>query len=60
VRKWAYPAAASPKIVFNPSGSSEMEAISTLNRNRMELESIIVAFILLCIVKFIVFFRKKE
>ena len=60
VRKWAYPAASSPKVVFNPSGSSELEPIKTLNRYRIEIELIYLAFILLCIFKFIVFFKKKE
>ena len=60
VRKWAYPAAAKPNADYNGSGNPEQEAIYTLNYNRMSLEILLVVFILLCIIKFLVFYNKKE
>ena len=45
---------------YNGSGNPEQEAIFTLNYNRMSLEILLVVFILLCIIKFLVFYNKKE
>lgn len=59
VRKWARPAALSG-AVFNPAGSPERESISTLNRQRLLLESFIGVFLLLCIIKGLVFRKKKQ
>ena len=59
VRKWAYPAAHT-RADFLGSGNSELEVISALNNNRISLELVLVAFILLCLAKFRVFYRKKE
>jgi hypothetical protein len=60
VRKWARPKVLDPDVRFNRHGSAELESIAALNRQRVDLEGFIVVFILLCIVKFIVFYRKKE
>lgn len=60
VRKWAFPAASKPNVDYNGSGNPEQEAIFTLNYNRMSLEILLVVFILLCIIKFLVFYNKKE
>lgn len=60
VRKWARPKVMSSDVEFNAIGSSELESIDALNRQRVYLEGFWVVFILLCIVKFVVFFRKKE
>ncbi|MBR5033889.1 MAG: DoxX family protein [Bacteroidales bacterium] len=60
VRKWAYPAASKPNADYKGSGNPEQETIFTLNYNRMSLEILLVVFILLCIVKFLVFYNKKE
>lgn len=60
VRKWARFKALSSKVDFNRHGSAELESIAAINRQRVDLEGFLVVFILLCIVKFIVFYKKKE
>lgn len=60
VRKWARSAASKENVQFSPTGDSEMEVLHTLNRQRVSLELLIFAFIVFCLIKFIVFFRKRE
>ncbi len=60
VRKWASAAAHRPGVDFNPGDDAEMEVLNTLNRQRISGEVLIFIFMLLSLVKFAVFFGKRE
>ncbi len=60
VRKWAFTAANQDNVKFNAENDAEMELLKTLNRQRVAIELLIFIFIVLCIVKFAVFFKKRE
>ena len=60
VRKWARPNALSPKTDFGGGEDPELILLESLNRRRGAYESSLAGFILLCLLKFILFFRKRE
>ena len=60
MRKWASAAAHRPGVDFNPGDDAEMEVLNTLNRQRISVELLIFIFMLLSLVKFAVFFGKRE
>lgn len=60
VRKWAFTAANQDNVNFNAENDAEMELLKTLNRQRVAIELLIFIFIVLCLAKFAVFFKKRE
>lgn len=60
VRKWTYFFASREHVGFCGGQDPEMTLLMTLNRQRMSVEIAAVLFILLCLAKFIVFYKKKE
>ncbi|MBP5505632.1 MAG: hypothetical protein J6X89_05980 [Bacteroidales bacterium] len=60
IRKWPYVRAASESVNFCGDQDPELTLLMTVNRQRMSLGIVLVAFILLCLAKFRVFYKKKE
>lgn len=60
VRKWALPAVARSGPEFYSPGDTEMELLRTLRHQRVTMELLLVAFLALCLLKYIVFYRFKE
>ena len=60
IRKWTAFRAMRQTDGFCGQEDPEFILLMTLNRQRMSMETVVVVFILLCLAKFIVFFRKKE
>ena len=60
VRKWASAAANRESAKYNPESDPEMEVLRTLNRQRISIELLIFIFLMLSLVKFAVFFKKRE
>ena len=60
VRKWALPNALRARTDFGGGEDPEMILLESLNRERGIYVASFVLFLLLCIIKFVVFFRKRE
>lgn len=60
IRKWTFFRANRQVIDFCGQEDPEFTLLMTLNRQRMSVEIAVVLFILLCLAKFIVFYKKKE
>ncbi len=60
VRKWACSSALSDKADFGQGEDPELILLEALNRRRGAYATVLAGFILLCLLKFILFFRKRE
>ncbi|MBQ9583411.1 MAG: hypothetical protein IJR25_03700 [Bacteroidales bacterium] len=60
MRKWTFIRAVKGDADFCGGKDPELTLLMSLNRQRMSLEIALVAFILICLAKFIVFYKKKE
>ena len=60
INKWTYYRASRRDAYFCGDMDADLTLLMAINRQKMSVGIAIVAFILLCIIKFIVFFTKKE
>ncbi|MBO4557154.1 MAG: hypothetical protein J5693_00930 [Bacteroidales bacterium] len=60
VRKWTRTRAVNPEVNFFGDKDADLTLLMSLNRQRMVVEIVAVIFILLCLLKFFVFYKKKE
>ena len=60
IRKWAFPSALKAGPAIGDGEDPELILLRSLNRRRGAYETVLAGFILLCLLKFIFFYKKRE